>query len=243
MALNLTPPGQFRGTTQEQLKQCYSYLFQMHRLLDTALQTAPQAVAAARTAASQASSNAAREAESLRALIIQNATLVRREMDRLEAELKGSYVAVSEFGTYLQELNARIEADPEAMTQYYSFLSVLEADLDRVETEFQNYLVQTEGYIRTGIVAWEDGVPVYGVAVGQGLTTTRTDGETVVSSQQFRSTFTARRLSFWQGDVEVAYLSDNRLYITNITILGGLTLGNIWAVTHNGGFTVKWIGG
>lgn len=246
MALGLSPPGQFRGTVQEQLRQCYSYLFQLHRQLDTALQALPRSGEVAVTGSSgreaKAGNNAAGEAESLRALIIQNATLVRREMDRLETELKGSYVAVSDFGTYLQELNALIQADPEAVTQYYSFLSSLEANVDRVDTAFQTYLQQTEGYIRTGVVDWEAGLPIYGVAVGQGLTTTETDGETVVSSQQFRSTFTARRLSFWQGDVEVAYLSDNRLYITNITILGTMNLGNAWAVTHSGGFTVKWIG-
>lgn len=242
MALNLTPPAQLRGTVQQQLHQCYSYLFQMHRLLDTALEAAPQAVTQAHTAAGQAAANAAKEAESLRVLILQNATLVRKEMQRLETELQGSYVAVSDFGTCLQELNARLVADPEAVTQYYGFLSSIEANVDRVETEFQNYLVQTEGYIRTGVVSWQDGLPIYGVAVGQGLVTTEIDGKTVVSSQQFRSTFTARRLSFWQGDVEVAYLSENRLYIKDLTLLGSLTLGNSWAITHTGGFTVKWIG-
>ena len=40
-------------------------------------------------------------------LIVQNASYIRREMDKLRTELAGSYVAVSDFGQYLQELNGR----------------------------------------------------------------------------------------------------------------------------------------
>ena len=184
-----------------------------------------------------------REAEALRALIVQNASYIRREMDKLRTELAGSYVAVSDFGQYLQELNAAIEADPAAVTQYYSFLSLLQADLSAVEASFQTYRVETEGYIRTGIVGYEGQVPLYGVAVGQGLTVTQVDGQSIITSTQFRSTFTARELSFWQGEVEVAYLSDNRLYISGITVLGAMDLGQKWAISHENGLQIKWIGG
>lgn len=244
MALQLNPPDRFRGTTQEQLQQCYSYLFRLHQQLNTAItalnRAAPTAVSTPgnRTASTPTVS----EAQSLKSLIIQNATIVRREMEKLEAELRGSYVAVSDFGTYLEEISARIEADPTALTQYYSFMSSIQANLEQVDSSFQNYLVRTEGYIRTGIVEYEGGVPVLGVAVGQGLTAVEVDGETVVSSDHFRSTFTSRRLSFWQGDTEVAYLSDNRLYITGITVLGAMDFGGKWSVSHAGGFTVKWTG-
>ena len=42
---------------------------------------------------------------------------------------------------------------------------------------------------------------------------TDVDGETVVDQNNFRATFTAQRLSFWQDANEVAYVSNNRLYI------------------------------
>lgn len=246
MALQLNPPDRFRGTAQEQLQQCYSYLFRLHQQLNTAI-TALERVSptAAATSANRSRSSATPttgEVQSLKSLIIQNATLVRREMEKLETELRGSYVAISDFGTYLEEISARIEADPTALTQYYSFISSIQANLEQVDSSFRDYLVRTEGYIRTGIVEYEGEIPIFGVAVGQGLTTVEVDGETVVSSDHFRSTFTARRLSFWQGDTEVAYLSDNRLYITNITVLGAMDFGGKWSLSHTGGFTVKWTG-
>lgn len=241
MALTLSPPGQFQGTPEQQLRQCYTYLFGLHQQLNAALGSLDAAAVPSQTALA-ARSVPSGELQSLKALVVGNASLVRQEMEKLETQLKGSFVAVSDFGTYLKELNASLEADGEALTQYYSFLSTLEANLEAVGSSFQTYLVRTQGYIRTGIVDYDGEVPIYGVAVGQGLTTVEADGETVITSGHFRSTFTSRRLSFWQGDVEVAYLSDNRLYITNITVLGSLNLGGSWSVSHTGGFTVKWIG-
>lgn len=246
MALSLSPPNQFYGSPQEQLRQCYSYLFRLHQQLNTAISALELGNSAFATASDSNTRtlSAARdkEVQNLKALIIQNATLVRQEMEKLSTELKGSYVAVSDFGTYLEEISNRIEADPTALTQYYSFMAAIQANLEEADSSFQNYLLRTEGYIRTGIVDYDGDVPILGVAVGQGLTATEVDGQSVVSSDHFRSTFTARRLSFWQGDTEVAYLSDNRLYITNITILSAMNLGGLWSISHTGGFTVKWIG-
>ncbi len=242
MAMTFSPPAQPMGTPEQQLRQVYSYLFSLHQQLNAAMDATDTAVTAATTAAQTARTAPKEETQSLKALIVSNARLVQQEMERVEAQLKSSFVAVSDFGTYLRELNASLEADAEALTQYYSFLSSLEADIKAVDSSFQSYLVRTEGYIRTGIVDYDGEIPIYGVAVGQGLSTLEQDGETVITSGHFRSTFTSRRLSFWQGETEVAYLSDNRLYITNITVLGALHLGQCWTVGHNGGFTVKWIG-
>ena len=135
------------------------------------------------------------------------------------------------------------EANPEAMTQYYSFCSDLQANMEAVSAAFGQYRTETEGYIRTGIVGYDGAVPVYGVAVGQGLTVTDVDGETVVDQNNFRATFTAQRLSFWQDANEVAYVSNNRLYITNITVLGGIDVGQWSMEAAEGGLAFRWIGG
>ena len=79
-------------------------------------------------------------------------------------------------------------------------------------------------------------------AVGQNLTTREVDGETVVEQNNFRAVFTARRLSFWQDDTEIAYLSDNRLYITDITVLSGLNVGK-WRMDSTSGLAFQWMGG
>ena len=107
----------------------------------------------------------------------------------------------------------------------------------------RSYKLDTEGYIRTGIVYYDGAAPVYGVAVGQDLTCREVDGEKVVEQNNFRAVFTATRLSFWQDATEVAYVSNNRLYITNITVLGGIDVGQWSMEAAEGGLAFRWIGG
>ena len=163
-------------------------------------------------------------------------------MEQLEVRLGEKYVAASQFGTYVQRLSAYLEANPAALTQYYSFCSDLAANVAAVDAAFSSYRLDTEGYIRTGIVYYDGPAPVYGVAVGQNLTTTETDGKKVVDQNNFRAVFTAQKLSFWQDSTEIAYVSNNRLYITNITVLDSIGIGS-WRMDSGSGLTFKWIGG
>ena len=114
----------------------------------------------------------------LRDLIIKSADVVRQEMDRLATELKGSYVAQSEFGDYLERISQRIEADPSQLSQYFKFASDIRADVDRVEVDFASYKTDVEGYIRQGIVGYDGTVPIIGIAIGQDIRTSQTGVET-----------------------------------------------------------------
>ena len=166
------------------------------------------------------------------------------KINALGSKMSEEYVAISDYGTYLQQINAEIQANPDAITQYYSFYSDLNANIDKVSAAFENYKVGTEGYIRTGIVYYEKdtGLPVYGVAVGQNLTAKEVDGEMVVDQTNFRATYTAKKLSFWQDDDEVAYVSNKQLNINNITVINSMNIGR-WEVTTSGGLKFKWTGG
>ena len=56
------------------------------------------------------------------------------------------------------------------------------------------------------------------------------------------SRFTADRLSFYdRNDVEVAYVGDYKLYITNAEITGNLKLGG-YLIDTTDGLAFKWIG-
>ena len=238
------------GTLQQQVMQQYSYLFQMAQQLNLALEQLEQTGGSVRPGNAPAAGAAGgtrqaetdRQYQNLRTMIIKTADQGRRTTEELTARLEEEYVAVSDFGTYVERLSTYLEANPEALTQYYSFCSDLQANMEAVSAAFGQYRTETEGYIRTGIVGYDGAVPVYGVAVGQGLTVTDVDGETVVDQNNFRATFTAQRLSFWQDANEVAYVSNNRLYITNITVLEGVTLGK-WQITTASGLAFRWIGG
>ena len=242
------------GSVQQQLTQQYSYLFQMAQQLNMALAALEsggasagggqrkRAGAAASASAADAAAENNEQFQNLRAMIIKTAKQVTRNMEQLEVRLGEEYVAASQFGTYVQRLSAYLEANPEALTQYYSFCSDLAANVAAVDAAFSSYRLDTEGYIRTGIVYYDGPAPVYGVAVGQNLTTTETDGKKVVDQNNFRAVFTAQKLSFWQDSTEIAYVSNNRLYITNITVLDSIGIGS-WRMDSGSGLTFKWIGG
>lgn len=241
-----------QGTLGEQVAAQYAYLFQMAQQLNLALEQWEGAVSdgkTARKASAASDANAAAIAsgyERLRALIVKTADTVEQKMERLKTELAGQYMALSDFGTYVERLSAVIEADPTALTQYYRYFSQLQAAVDAVDTSFTAYRTATEGYIKTGIVDRDGQTPVYGVAVGQNLETSVDEqtGETVIEKAHFRAVFTARRLAFWEDGVEVAHVSDHRLYINNVTALSSLTVGQ-WQCTGTAGegLVVKWIGG
>ena len=246
-------PASPAGSPRQQVMQQYAYLFQMAQQLNLALEQLEQAESGTVRAAGAAAGGAAaggtklaaadRQYQKLRSMIVKTADQVRHTREELTARLQEEYVAVSDFGSYVASLSAYLEANPEAVTQYYSFFSDLKADVEAVDAAFRHYKVDTEGYIRTGIVSYDGAVPVYGVAVGQDLVCREVDGEQVVEQNNFRAVFTATRLSFWQDATEVAYVSNNRLYITNITVLGGIAIGD-WSVeAAESGLAFRWIGG
>lgn len=235
----------------------YNYLYQLAERLDLTLggmraeiKEADSAVKEMRQISGKGGGSLS-ELDSLKSLIIKTADVVelKRRIDALVDSVNGlglklsqDYVAVSEFGTYLETLNSEISVMPDGVQQYYKFVAELQANVDKVTASFDEYRAETEGYIRTGIVYYEEGLPVYGVAVGQDLQVREVDGETVVEQKNFRATYTASKLSFWQDDREVAYVSNNQLYITSVTALEGITVGK-WDISTRRGLAFKWIGG
>lgn len=156
------------GSVQQQLTQQYSYLFQMAQQLNMALSALEGGTVStagnsgqqrksggAASAAGKAALENAEQFQNLRAMIVKTAKQVSRNMEQLETRLSEEYVASSQFGTYVQRLSAYLEANPEALTQYYSFCSDLAANVAAVDAAFSTYKLDTEGYIRTGIVYYD----------------------------------------------------------------------------------------
>ena len=114
-----------QGTAQQQLERQYAYLFQMAQQLNLALEqlpggtySAPAAVQGGTAAFTDVQSDTLRQQyNNLKSLIQRTAKEVYAQMDKARLELQGSYVAVSDFGTYLERLNSTIEADAAGITQ------------------------------------------------------------------------------------------------------------------------------
>lgn len=230
------------ATEAEQLQQVRSYLYQMVDQLNIALQSVGSTATTYTTSVARggaAPTLDAKDAEAsfnaLKPLIIKSADIVNAYYQRISKRLESLYVAQSDFGTYTEQASAEIAATAEGITQNYKYCASIEDAVGVLGEDFINYRIETSGYIRSGVAYYDaNGLPVYGVTVGQGLNSD--------ASGDFRAIFTAERLGFWQGSVEVAYLSNQQLYVTNIVALEKIKLGS-WHIGSDGGFVIKWIGG
>ena len=227
--IKISPPAMPAGSEERKILQLYSYLFQMSEQLNAALinidnnekneQNAGKAIAAGvYTAASNPGNN--KEFETLRAMIVKTADVVEAQMDVLTAELRGSYVAKSEFGQYTVETQNKITAASDAITQQYKRL---ETTTDGINEKVK----EINGYIKTGVFDDEDTV---GIEIGE------------TKDSNFKARFTPKKLSFLQNGEEVAYISNKMLHITEATIKKTLKIGNFQIDGSDDGFTIRYIG-
>ena len=243
----MTMPPAPSGTLSQQVQKQYAYLFQLAQMLNRAAEQTEQQPQA-QTLQKTVQAAQAQTAAELKSLIVKSADAVRREMDRLETELKGSYVAVSEFGTYLEKISQEIEADPTGLNRYFKFASDIQADVERVGTDFSAYKTDMEGYIRQGIVGYDGTTPILGIAIGQNLQTTRTGVETEqgvfdeIDKSSNMSVWTTEKLSFYIGGQEAAYFSNGKLTVAQIAA-DRITGAGKWDVRFTAGVKFKWMGG
>jgi hypothetical protein len=245
-----TQPPILRGTERDQLVQIRQYLYQMSRDLNVALtsltadnfSTGTEAV---KVLSGDLSSKQQEKIDAgmgtLKSLIIKTADNVRAEIDMIEEELASQYVAASDFGTFSENINTQLTATAESLKQTIDYQATLASDVADVKA----YKVDTEGYIKQGIIGYkEDGItPIIGIAIGQDI---RTSGALEVGGKEYDiidvtsnvSTWTPEKMSFRVNGVETAYVSNGAFYITTT-----LYFGNKWAISFEDGFSIRWIGG
>ena len=205
---------------------------------------------AAESAAQQVREDMGKTSSVLKDLIIRTAESVRSETQRVETELRSSYVAKSEFGAYQEQVDAKFTATAENVTQSIRYASELEGRLDEQAGDLQgliSYRTETKGYIRQGIVGYEDTVPIIGIAIGQDIQTTGTqsvDGKTydVIDTSHNMSVWTSKKLSFYVEGTEIAYFSNGALHVGHVE-LDRITAAGKWDVSFSDGVAFKWIGG
>ena len=279
--VQLTPPP---AGVQDRL--VYDYLYQLQEYLSGVLSALrPAAREAERQARKASGEELGRQVQSLKALIVKTAdeveahtavdlsrlrALVDRLGDVVEGEaglqvqllaIRSDYVARSEFGAYSQQTAQQWEAAADALTQHVAYTGELRANVEAVSAAFNAWRVESEGYIRSGVVGWrEDESPIIGIAIGQNLTVlqdadgndvteTVTDPATgaahcykVVEQKGFRAVYAADELSFWQDDVKVACMSNNQLTITDVVALSRLTVGRWDVADAADGLVIRWRG-
>lgn len=246
MQYNLPMPPTLMGTEAEQLVQIHRYLFRMNDMLNQAISA--ENVTLQDVAKQQSKSVSVEQLDDeltgqynrAKALIIKTADEVRTEMDRVEAVLRSQYVAKSEWGEYREDVSQEITATATDIVQSFNY----QGQIDALGTDFDNYKIQTSGYIQSGIIGTDDdGVPIIGIAIGRDLRSEVIDGQVYIDMTKSLATYTSDRITFWQNGAEAAHISNSEMVITNVSISGTLSMGSRWEIGHTKGFTIKWIGG
>ena len=231
-SLTLAYPSIAGKTTQEQLESMRRYLCSVTEQLNLADWSAKATL----TEISQAiDADSLSEAEkkttlsgygALKALIIKTADFAAANSETWSTKLSGSYVAISDFGKYLEKTQLTIEGNSVGIKQLYDYTA-------GVNNQFS---VNSKQYIKTGLLYYKGAVPVYGVGVGNIETTVTDGGERVIDQTKNELvTVTPDRVSFWQDGQEVAYLSDKKLHFPSGTLeaAGAVLSGKITAAADS----------
>ena len=254
MGIKVETPPALRGQPENQIKEISSYLYRLSEMLNIALNNLNQNNFSSAVEISGSKSTQVQGGETvasyneLRGLISNTAQIVNVEIEKLRTELEQQHVAISDdWGTFQENISSTIEATAASIVESYNYDSEIQT-LQEEAAGFSAYKISTEGYIRRGFIDYdEEGIPILGIAIGQGLTSTTVtvDG---AEYQQIDSTascafYTATKVSFRINGQEVAYVSNRKLYIGDVEITGSVVLGSKWMISTTNGLTIKWIGG
>ena len=219
-------PPVLQGTERTQLTQLYNYLYNVSNKLNEAMTAVGSGNAESTALETRTGKESEEEKEkqeqvnTLKALIIKTANIIRTEMQEIQTELHGETVAVSDaVGSLEQNLDLVIRATAEGILQDYNYDELV---MDAATNTF--YRQQTSQYIFTGLI--NDNPVEYGIAIGEGVTAYDEDGNPYINHNAKVATFSMNKLAFWQGETQLAYFSSGKMFITNAEITNTLQIGD-----------------
>ena len=250
MSYNIRIPKITASSTQEQIRQVHSYLYQVVEQLNWALNTIETSSSSANTSATtsiESDSQTSQEETSLntfnsiKGLIIKSADIVNayyEEIDNL-LKLSGEYVAEASFpegsAKFVQNTTNTLKANSDSIVQYYDNMQKILSEIESIE----NQLIDVNAYIKSGLMYTEDdGTPIYGLEIGQ-----KTEKNGVETFNQY-ARFIANKLSFFDSNgYEAAYISDKKLFINNVEINYLFKMGGFEdTVLADRSIVTKWVG-
>ena len=239
MSIDIRLPNITSSTEAGKLQQMQSYMYQLVEQLNWALNTVESAQGGSTSSVvyQQNEPSTAQDAEdtfnSIKALIIKSADIVKAYETTIFSDFNGKYFAESDFGTFVQETNRFVEENSRGVTEAYTLIQTIDTNLDGVV----DYMEETEGYIKRGILP--DGS--IGIEVG----------ETTDKGYHRYAQFTAERLTFYDVNGNpVAYIGagdkdkddTNCLYVTGKAVFLGETKFGNYKMDTSDGLAFTWIG-
>lgn len=230
------------GSGDQQLLGIKKYLFQLTEQLNLAdwsanavFTEAAQAVDAAGGGAASANETAGKLAEysALRSLIIKTADYAVENSEKITLQLNSTMKAISDFGELAESMRNDITVASDGINQLFGYTAGINNDKG-------SWSVKTKQYIKTGLLYYQNGLPVYGVGVGIIDTTLSTDEEVIDIAKNKLATFTADEIAFWQQGTKVAYITAGAINFPAANITGGsINIGGKFGVTNEGVLTAS----
>lgn len=235
---NITAP-----TEAGKLQQLQSYMHQLVEQLNWALNnigsisSTPIIVKPSTGPSSDSKDDPLSNFNSIKGLIIKSADIVKAYYEEINNLLKlsGEYVAEATFpdgsARFVEKTNTQVDANSTNIKQIFDSLQ----EIDIIMAS-----ISVNGYINSGQLYYDEaGVPVFGLEIGQ-----RTEVDGVETFNKYAQ-FTSDKLAFFdKNGYEVAYISDRKLFITDVEITGAHIMGGFKKMVVPGvGVVTKWIGG
>ena len=235
MSIDLRFPNITATSAEGQMAQMQSYMHQLVQQLNWALNTIGDAQSGntSNIVINKPSEEiSAKESEdtfnSIKALIIKSADIVKAYEETMKTSYKGEYVAVSDFGTYMADTDRMIEENSNGTSERFTKVETIIDGLDKDVKE-------TNAYIDKGLLGYHERLKkeVYGIAVGQ------TDDNGAFKKYAW---FISEGLClFDENDNEVAYVSQNKLHIKDAQFYGTVKFGG-YKMDTSDGIAFTWVG-
>lgn len=213
MSAFFDPPSVTARTDSERIAQIVSYLYRLVGQLN--LSNVGSESAASQTVVStkygflpDISSDSQKAADlygEIKSTIIRSAEFSSSVTGIISTELAGSYVAKSALGQYLESMKLGITATAGGISQFYSYSSNLRSD-------YANFNVESQSYIKTGLLYYNDAQPVFGVGIGRLSAETDGSGHSAIDRAQTSLTVTDGEIAFWGGGSRLAYITSDKVY-------------------------------
>ena len=158
-------------------------------------------------------------------LIINSADIVEAYEHSMKINVDGGYRALSDFGEYVEALKSNIELTSRGLEQTNARTQAIrQSGTNQVE------IVESKAYLKTGFLS---DMNDYGIELG------KYDNNNVPHKY---ARFTTDKLSFYSGDMEVAWFSNRVLHIQDAILEHKLKVGNYAITQDRGGLAFLWEG-
>ena len=263
-------PPILQGGEQQQINAIRDYLFRMAGSLETVIGAAGngseskisilkdgrQVVSASEGSESQTIESLRRNAQELQALIIKHArelgteivtgdSEVRQYADRKEEFYNRTYLAISDFGSFQENLSTLIESTAGQVVESYGYDSLISANQSNITT-MQQYLTTIDGEIKRGIVLDPStNTYVTGIAISQNLNFYAECGPSdpnhpagdnytyyYLTEGQTFGLYTSTGWQFWIDGYKKGWFSstDGMLHVANIVVENTLQISDAWQI-------------